>query len=131
MTERRPRRRSLWTQPWPQLGVLIVVGDVLLLALAHPALRSAASFVGAALLGGIVFQLGAASVRFAGRISPTVAMAVALGNYGLTVALLAVVFALSSPRVVVPAAVAAGFVCAVLVWVGSSVRSLAADVNAH
>lgn len=121
--------RQWWAHPWLSLGAVIVVGDIGLLVLANPPARAALSFALAAISGGAIFSVGAWAVRVAGQISPVAAMIAALINYALTVLLLAFAYAASSPRVVDRAAVAAGLICAVVVWVTESLRAHSYRVN--
>jgi hypothetical protein len=113
--------------PWLHVAAVIVVGG--LIAWLVDDLRAALSFAGAVLLASAAFGLGAAGIRGAGRLAPFAAMIAAVGGYGITVLLFALVYAVADPDVVTFPAVAAGLLCAVALWVFVSIRSLSAPVN--
>jgi hypothetical protein len=92
-------------------------------------LRAALSFGGAALLAALALVGGALAVRAADRLAPFAAMITAVGGYGITVLLFALVYAVADPGVVTFPAVAAGLTGAVVTWMFASVRSLTAGVN--
>jgi hypothetical protein len=92
-------------------------------------LRAAISFGGALLVASAAFAIGTSGIRAAGRLAPFAAMMAAVGGYGITVLVFALVYAIADPDVVTFPAVAAGLLCAVGLWVFASIRSLSAPVN--
>ena len=123
---RRPRAHTL--QLFWRVFVPVLVGGTLLTWLIAD-LRAAISYGGAALLAASAFALGEAGIRAAGRLAPFAAMIVAVGGYGITVLLFALVYAVADPDVITFPAVAAGLLSAVGVWIFASIRSLTVGVN--
>jgi hypothetical protein len=112
---------------WLVFLVVLVGGSAICWGVADP--RAALSYAGAALLAGIAFAVGAIGIRAAGQLAPFAAMMAAIGGYGITVLLFALVYAVADPDVVTFPAVAAGLLSAVAVWIFASIRALTASVN--
>jgi hypothetical protein len=113
--------------PWLIFLPVLVVGTAITWLAAD--LRAALSFGGAYLLASAAFALGALGIRAAGKLAPFAAMMAAIGGYFITVLLFALVYAVADPTVVSFPAVAAGLLCAVGVWIFTSIRALTAGVN--
>jgi len=126
MTAPHPRAVAPST-PWLLTAIVLLVGTVVSGLVDD--VRAALSFGGAFVVASLAFALGAAGIRAAGRLAPFAAMIAAIGGYGITVLLFALVYAVADPDVVTFPAVAAGLLCAVGLWVFASIRSLSAPVN--
>lgn len=122
----QPRRRRALGRPenwvWPVLGVALVVGSALMLLAPRP-WAAAGSYAGAMVLVVACFGISTVNLRMSAKISPGTMFVAAIFSYGFTVAVLSFAWLLSSPRVVVGAAVFAGAAVAVLVWVAGVVRA--------
>jgi hypothetical protein len=106
---------------WSLLAAAAIVGWVAFAALADQGTRAGWSYVGGLVLVVGAFEFGAYNVRFAARYMPNLTLVVALLSYTLTIIALALVLAVSSPRVVAGLAVAIGIFVGVGVWIGTEI----------
>ena len=103
---------------WLTLGVAAVGGALLFLVLAGHGPHAAWSYLGGLGLAVLVLEVSLFNVRYVDRWMPRLTMLAAVGSYVMAAILLALALAASSPRFVVPEAVAAGLVVGVLIELG-------------
>lgn len=108
---------------WPALLVAALAGSGVAYAVGERPWPTAGSYAGALVVVVACFAVSTLNVRMASRISPGIMFLAAIFNYVFVIAVLSLAWLLSSPRVVVGAAVFAGATIAVVVWVTGVVRA--------
>jgi ATP synthase protein I len=111
----------MYRAQWTTLAVLALIGCGGYLAFAGP--RAAISYAVGVLLAGAALTGGIAAVRWADRITPALAMIIALLTYAMIVVVLAAFLAASDPGVLDAPAFAVGLVAAAVVWVVTQLRA--------
>jgi hypothetical protein len=106
---------------WLLLTVGALFGALLFGAFAHHTGRAAGSYLGGLALAVVLFEVSAFNIRYADRYLPNLTLVAAMFSYVMSALALAVILAVSSPRVVDGPAIAVGLVVGVLVWVGTEV----------
>ena len=108
---------------WLVLAAFAVAGAVLSALVGARAAVAVESFLGGVIVTVVVLEVGLFNVRWVDRWLPQMTMLAAMGSYLMTGALLAVLLAASSPRVVSANAAAAGLVGAVVIEIGALVKA--------
>jgi asparagine N-glycosylation enzyme membrane subunit Stt3 len=106
---------------WGLLALAAIAGTIGFSIVSSAGLRVGLSFLGGLALVVGCFEFGGYNIRFTARYLPHLTMAIALLTYGMTVAVLALVLAVSSPRVVDGPAVAIGLFVGLTVWIGTEI----------
>jgi hypothetical protein len=104
---------------WSLFVAFAIIGAVACALLADDPGRAVASYLAGMAVAALLFEISAFNIRYATRYLPRLTMAAALFSYAISAIALAVLLAASSPRVVNGGAIAAGLVCAVVIWVGT------------
>ena len=103
---------------WLTLGVAALGGALLCLIVAARGPAATWSYLGGLGLAVLVLEVSLFNVRYVDRWMPQLTMLAAVGSYVMAAILLALALAASSPRFVVPEAVAAGLVVGVVIELG-------------
>ena len=108
---------------WLLLLAAAVIGAVAIGLISHSGNKAVGSYLGGMVLAVGAFEFGLFNIRLADRWAPQLTLAVAMFSYLMTALALALVLALSSPRIVDGPGISIGLGTGLCIWLAGLISA--------